>query len=200
MNEAWADYFASVSCGITNFLGDTYNHAPGRTISNNYTCQDRIGEVHTDGSIFAGGLIQVRVLATALNVTTEFDRIVLSAMMTAGPQETFADQYTTILTLLQTSPNQALKSLTGSAQTIFDIRDLKCRRVTPYDETLDTNFVLNAGSPITPVSTLSNQFLFQPFVSDWSISLTWNQYVSDNFLGNLASGVASNEDISEFFN
>ena len=46
MNEAWADYFAAVNCGISDFKGKTYNKRPGRNLNNRLTCQNSVGEVH----------------------------------------------------------------------------------------------------------------------------------------------------------
>ena len=45
LNEAWADYFAAIHCGISDFLG-TYNGHPLRNLNNEFTCRDFVGEVH----------------------------------------------------------------------------------------------------------------------------------------------------------
>lgn len=145
-----------------------------------------------DGSIFGGGLWLVRTLATTLNIAADFDRVVMAALMTAGPSETFFDQYTTILMLLRTSPIDKLKVLSISAQEIFNERELKCKRLTPYNETLDSNFILQTPLQLNQtVGTLSNQFLFSPFQSDWGISIQWQQYAISNMLGPLATGIAT---------
>lgn len=45
LNEGWADYFAAIHCGISDFR-QTYNGRPRRTLDNTATCADYVGEVH----------------------------------------------------------------------------------------------------------------------------------------------------------
>jgi hypothetical protein len=45
MNEGWADYFAAINCGISDFRR-TYNRSPNRNINADITCKETVGEVH----------------------------------------------------------------------------------------------------------------------------------------------------------
>ena len=46
INEALADYFAAINCGVADFGKDAYNRKPMRSIDNDRTCQTYNGEVH----------------------------------------------------------------------------------------------------------------------------------------------------------
>lgn len=103
-----------------------------------------------------------------MGIATDFDRIVLTGIITAGAKETFQQQFQTLLILLKTSVNPKLKLLSISAEQIFNARELKCIRFTPYDETLDSNFVLQQKDSILySHATLSNQLFLAPYKSDW---------------------------------
>jgi hypothetical protein len=51
LNEAWADYFAAIHCGVSNFMTGTYNGRPFRNLNNEVTCADFIGQIHRGNAV-----------------------------------------------------------------------------------------------------------------------------------------------------
>ncbi|KAJ3103118.1 hypothetical protein HDU96_009401, partial [Phlyctochytrium bullatum] len=162
MNEAWADYFASIHCGVSNFF-TSYNGQPRRNLNNNVDCSFMVGGVHNDGQIFSGALWTLRKSLPDDVTRRKFDQIVLTALTLGQPTDGFASQFRLIHTLLKNSTVPQLASLAPIAYKEFDRREFSCQRVTNYQETMDSTFGL-PGATATPVgvSTLPNQLIFTP--------------------------------------
>ena len=144
MNEGWADYFSTIHCGISDFR-KTYNGRPLRNMDNSLTCADAVGEVHSDGLVFNGGLWKVREAIPStgsLNVSNQrdFDLIVLHALSLGHITDNFASQYNAILSLL--AQDRVLNVLVPYATQVFSQRVIKCTRVKTYTESMDTTYYL----------------------------------------------------------
>ncbi|KAJ3088654.1 hypothetical protein HK102_008255 [Quaeritorhiza haematococci] len=192
MNEAWADYFAAIHCGVSDFMTGTYNGRPRRNLNNNMTCVDVVGQVHNDGMIFSGGLWATRkAIPTISPLTTDhqtlFDKVVLTALMQGQGTDTFRTQYMRVLTLLSDHP--VLQPLYPTAKTIFEQRVLNCTRITIYTEKMDSTFTLPPAL-ITSAnySTLPSQLELQPRLSDWGATVQWTQWYVSPLLGPLQVG------------
>ncbi|KAI8811867.1 hypothetical protein BJ742DRAFT_795884 [Cladochytrium replicatum] len=192
MNEAWADYFASIHCGFADFR-KTYNGRPYRSIDNNMTCQDTVGEVHTDGTLFSGAFWSIRTKLAVKDPSypTLFDKVVLNALMQGQSTDTIPIQFNRVLSILKTDPVLSQTDAAAIAQEEFDRRELQCDHVTVYDETMDTTYQLtSARATVANLTTQPNQMVFYPRKSDWGFRVDWRQFYSSPVLGSTDVGYA----------
>lgn len=194
LNEAWADYFAAIHCGISDFT-KTYNGRPNRNINNNLTCSDSFGEVHVDSLIFSGALWKIRTAIPTFNNLTasdqqSFDRLVLTALKLSQPTDMFSSQFTLILSLLKN--DTTLSSLYSLASQEFTTREFECERVQLFEERGDPTFHLPGNSITTAnLSTLPVQLKLEPRVSDWGAIISWKQWAVSSWFGAVDVGYAT---------
>jgi hypothetical protein len=193
LNEGWADYFAAIHCKISDFRR-TYNGRPRRILDNTITCEDTVGQVHTDSQLFSGALWEIRKSILGIGLSEkeqmDFDRIVLQALMTGKETDLFADQMRSILNLLET--DDVLKSILPIARRIFNERELDCSRIKPFPERIDPSFSFPPPRITSAnLSTIPTQLRIQARSSDWSIHLRWRQYAINSWIGPLDSGYGS---------
>jgi hypothetical protein len=194
MNEAWADYFAAIHCGISDFT-KTFNTHPKRNLENSLTCAAAVGEVHSDGLIFVGAIWKIRshILSTPSLSTAEdqrrFDKVILQSLSLGHAEDLFADQFNSILSLL--SKDLKLSVLIPFAEKEFTEREFACVREYLFEESSDPTFTL-PENVLTSVnlSTIPSQIKFMPRTSDWSVSVKWRQFANDGRLGKLDIGFA----------
>ncbi|KAI8906441.1 hypothetical protein EDD86DRAFT_193144 [Gorgonomyces haynaldii] len=196
LNEAWADYFAAIHCGIADFT-KTYNSRPRRSLINSNTCVDKVGEVHADSIVFSGALWKIRSMIPGLNGLqvsdqTLFDKIVLKSLMMGQATDNFTTQLKMILQLLQTDPK--LNVLYQEANAEFTRRVFDCHPVTRISEQSDPTFSLpDARTTPKKRSTTPTQLLIQPRKSDWQVSVKWKQWFQSPLLGPLYSGYGQSQ-------
>ncbi|KAJ3218600.1 hypothetical protein HDU67_004904 [Dinochytrium kinnereticum] len=124
MNEAWADYFAAIHCGVSNFY-TSYNGQPRRNLNNDFDCSFMVGAIHNDGQIFSGAFWTLRKLLPDEAARTEFDRVILNALSMGQPTDTFASQFLLVHSLLRNHTVPAISSLAPRALAEFEKRELK---------------------------------------------------------------------------
>lgn len=192
MNEGWADYFASALCGVADYRVGTYHGRPNRSLKNELTCVDLVGEVHADGSVFAGGLWAVRE-SMPENLRTDFDKLILRALSLSGNDEQFSDQYNRILELLENSlnsTNAGLSNYTQLAREEFGKRVLGCTPVGTYTDSDTPTFFLPSARIVNDardsergpqISTVPAKVLIKARPADWAFSIKWNQLSSTVF-------------------
>ncbi|EGF82543.1 hypothetical protein BATDEDRAFT_23127 [Batrachochytrium dendrobatidis JAM81] len=191
MNEAWADYFSAIHCGISNFK-KSYTHHPIRDLDNSLTCADTVGEVHFDGMIFSGALWEVRQAIKTIPTLVDsdyglYDRIVLHAMMHGHTTDLFETQLNSILMMIQQHPR--LNVLEDIATKVFTHRVFDCTRVSPMTEQSTTAFFLpTALTTEANISTLPTQLMFNPRPGDWGLFMSWDQWYESPILGPLTIG------------
>ncbi|KAJ1345421.1 hypothetical protein BSLG_000934 [Batrachochytrium salamandrivorans] len=191
MNEAWADYFAAIHCGMSDFR-QTYNRHPLRDLTNSHTCANTVGEVHVDSMIFSGALWEVRLsIANEPSLTSDdytlYDRVVLHAMMQGHATDLFETQLGLVMDLLVKHPK--LYVLSDTALAVFSRRVFNCKRVSPISESSTTSFFLpTALTTPANMSTLPTQLEFRPRASDWGLSISWSQWYDSPILGPLTIG------------
>ncbi|KAJ1558535.1 hypothetical protein HK096_010675 [Nowakowskiella sp. JEL0078] len=198
MNEGWADYFAAANCGLSDFR-KSYNGHPLRNLKNSLTCRNTVGEVHSDGQIFAGGLWDVRsqiLNINELNSTHQFlfDKLILTAIAQGQPTDLFATQYKRIQKLIGQHPVFNQTSLLSFATDVFNQRVLNCPREIRYDDYLDTTFVLPPATYTSAnLSTLPIQLYVAPQAGDWGFKLQWDQRYGSPVLGEVSFGYAQTQ-------
>ncbi|KAJ3109543.1 hypothetical protein HDU97_005200 [Phlyctochytrium planicorne] len=197
MNEAWADYFAAIHCGVSNFY-TTYNGQPRRDLNNDYDCSYMVGEIHNgkyivpnvelipilDGQIFSGAFWTIRKLLPDESSQTDFDRLILTAISMGKGTDDFSSQFRLVHSLMKSHPLPAISSLSDRAWAEFSKREFNCSRSTEYFQTMDSTFVLpSAGLTSVRVATLPNQLIITPRGPDWGFTLKWKQWYNSPFLG-----------------
>ena len=189
MNEAWADYFAAIHCGISNFKDKTYNKRPGRNLNNDLTCQNSVGEVHVDSQIFSGALWQIRLALKSEADRFAFDQLVLRSISLGHASDLFATQFQIVLDLL--SKDDQLSYIDQLALQIFSYREFYCERIQIIEEKSDVTFQLPSNSiTVVNISTLPTQLKFLPRKSDWAASFRWRQWSVSGWLGKTDLGFA----------
>ncbi|TPX47107.1 hypothetical protein SeLEV6574_g02829 [Synchytrium endobioticum] len=191
MNEGWSDYFAAIHSNLSDFT-KSYTQTPRRTLVNDMTCADTVGEVHVDSQIFTGALWDVRtaipsISGMSLRDQTLFDQVVLQAQALGQATDTFSTQMKKILTILSTHPR--LSAVVSAANASFTRRVFDCERMTSYDETKDTTLFIAGGNSELPSST-PTQLVLSPRQSDFGARISWTQWYISPILGPLSIGYA----------
>ena len=144
--------------------------------------------------MFSGALWQIRkLIPTTPPLTTAdqslFDVLVLHAISLGHTTDNFTTQINLILSLL--SQDAKLNVLSPLALPIFNERVLLCSKVTNYTQTMDFTFHLpTAQLTAANLSTLPNQLLLHPKLSDWGLGFKWKQWYVSPILGTLDVGYA----------
>ncbi|KAI9208011.1 uncharacterized protein BJ171DRAFT_259476 [Polychytrium aggregatum] len=195
LNEGWADYFAAIHCNRPDFRTQ-YNGRPYRSVINDMTCADMVGEIHADSGVFSGALWEIRsnipqlISGNATDNQMRFDRLVLHALALATITETFTAQFTKIQSLVE--QDAILSPLKALSLSIFETRELNCTRVMAYTEANDSTYTLpDARTTSRNVSTPPSQMYISPRPSDWRATIFWMQLFNSPFLGPLTSGFAA---------
>ncbi|KAI9208275.1 uncharacterized protein BJ171DRAFT_237457 [Polychytrium aggregatum] len=195
LNEGWADYFAAIHCNRPDFRTQ-YDGRPYRSVINNMTCADMVGEIHTDSGVFSGALWEIRQQVPVLvqgNTTKNalaFDQLVLHAMAMGTMSETFTTQFQKIQALIEKDP--VLWPLRNLSYAVFSAREWNCSRVTPYSEVSDSTFTIpDSRTTARNISTAATQILVLPRKSDWRATLSWDQFYVSPFLGTLRVGLSA---------
>ncbi|KAI8811408.1 hypothetical protein BJ742DRAFT_769335 [Cladochytrium replicatum] len=117
--------------------------------------------------------IRTKVAAKESSYPTQFDKVVINALMQGQPTGTIPIQFNRILSILKTYPVLSQTDAVAIAQAEFDRRELQCDHVTVNDESKDTTYQLTAArATVANLTTQPSLMVFYRRTRDWGSELT----------------------------